>query len=123
VDIHARPYFQEMSARFKYKKDGDSTLMLAPVQSWASGEFRVNLVRFSQKTGLMLQVMATRLYSLVNTVLPAGYGYCVFDASGKTLIHSDTLKSLRENFLDETGRLPWILGSVRGRQGIQSGSG
>jgi len=46
VDIHARPYFQEMSARFKYKKDGDSTLMLAPVQSWASGEFRVNLVSF-----------------------------------------------------------------------------
>jgi len=42
--------------------------------------------------------------------------------SGKTLIHSDTLKSLRENFLDETGRLPWILESVRGRQGIQSGS-
>ncbi|MFI5195241.1 MAG: hypothetical protein ACHQD7_14340, partial [Chitinophagales bacterium] len=123
VDIHARPYYQEMSARSKYKRDSDSTLMLAPVQSWASGEFRVNLVRFSQKqTGMLLQVMATRLYSLVNTVLPAGYGFCVFDVSGKTLIHSDTLKSLRENFLDETGRLPWILGSVRGRQGIQSGS-
>ena len=52
----------------------------------------------------MLQVMATRLYSLVNTVLPAGYGFCVFDAPDNTLIHSDTLKSLRENFLDETGR-------------------
>ena len=122
VDIHARPYYQEMYTRSKYKKDSDSTLMLAPVQSWASGEFRVNLVRFSGKTGLMLEVMPTRLYSLVNTVLPAGYGFCLFDAFGNTLIHSDTLKSLKENFLEETGRLPWILGSVRGRQGIQSGS-
>jgi hypothetical protein len=120
VDIHARPYYQEMAIRFKYKKDGDNTLMLAPVQSWASGEYRVNLVRFSEIKGLMLQVMVTRLYSLVNTVLPAGYGYCLFDASGQTLIHSDTLKSLRENFLDETSGLPWILGSIRRRQGMQS---
>ena len=123
VNVRPRPYFQELNAHFKYKTADDSTmLILAPVQSWVSGEFRVNLCRYSKIKGLMVQVMETRLYSLVNTVLPAGYGYCVFDAAGNTLIHSDSLKSLRENFLDETGRLPWILGSLKGRQGIQSGS-
>jgi len=122
VNVRPRPYFQELSAHFKYKDIGDSSmLIIAPVQSWVSGEFRVNLCRYSKIPSLMAQVMETRLYSLVNTVLPAGYGYCLFDASGNTLIHSDTLKSLRENFLDEIGRLPWILGSLKGRQGIQSG--
>jgi preprotein translocase subunit YajC len=122
VNVRARPYYLEMYAHFKYKKELDSTLMLAPVQSWASGEFRVNICRYSKIDGLMLQVMETRLYSLVNTVLPAGYGYCLFDESGNTLIHSDTLKSLRENFLDETGNLPWITGSIKARQRIESGS-
>jgi hypothetical protein len=123
VNVSPRPYFQELHAHFKYKIPGDSAmLILAPVQSWVSGEFRVNLCRYSKIPKLMVQVMETRLYSMVNTVLPAGYGYCLFDASGNTLIHSDTLKSLRENFLDETGRLPWILGSIKSRQRIQSGS-
>ena len=50
-----------------------------------------------------MQLMETRLSSLVNTVLPEGYGYCLLVISGDVLIHSDTLKSLRENFLDENG--------------------
>lgn len=122
VDVRKRPYFQEMAKRFRYHKANDSMLMIAPVQSWASGEFRVNLIRYSDINGLMLELMETRLYSLVNTVLPGGYGFCLFDDQGNVLIHSDSLKSLRENFLDETGRLPWILGAVRARQPMSSGS-
>ena len=122
VNAWPRPYFQELHNRFYYKDSADSTLIIAPVQSWASGEFRVNLCRYSKIPGLMVQVMETRLYSLVNPVLPAGYGYCLFDSSGNTLIHSDTVKSLRENFLNETGNLPWILGSLKGRQLIKTGN-
>jgi len=122
VNVRPRPYFQELFSHTRYKNTTLSTLIIAPVQSWVSGEFRVNLCRYSQIPGLMVQVMETRLYSLVNTVLPAGYGYCLFDLSGNTLIHSDTLKSLRENFLDETGRLPWILGSLKSRQVIEAGN-
>jgi hypothetical protein len=122
VDVRTRQYYQEMAWHYKYLKEKDSTLMLAPVQSWASGQFRVNICRYSKNEGLVLQLMETRLYSMVNTVLPAGYGFALFNDSGNVLIHSDTLKSLRENFLDETGRLPWITGAVKGRQSLQSGS-
>jgi hypothetical protein len=122
IDVKQREYYQDLYARFKYRKDNDSALRLAPVQSWASGDFRVNVCRYSCIKGLMVQLLDTKLYSLVNTVLPAGYGFCLFDASGNTLIHSDTVKSLRENFLDEIGRIPWIEGSIKARQGIQAGS-
>ena len=121
VDVRARQYYQDMKRNWQSGKNTDSTtLMIAPVNSWATGEFRVNVCRYSKISGLLLVLMETRLYSLVNTVLPAGYGYCVFDEAGNTLIHSDSLKSLRENFLDETGRLPWILGAIRGRQDIEN---
>jgi hypothetical protein len=121
VDVRARQYYQTLAGQYPYKTPKDSTLILAPVQSWASGEFRVNICRYSAVHGLMIELMETRLSSLVNTVLPAGYGYCLFTDSGSVLIHSDTLKSLRENFLDETGQLPWILSSVKGRQERTSG--
>ena len=122
VNVKQRLYYQEISRRYQYqhRKKDSIFLMLAPVQSWASGQFRVNICRYSRTQQFLMQLMETRLSSLVNTVLPAGYGYCLFNESGDVLIHSDTLKSLRENFLDETGQLPWILDAIKGRQGIQS---
>jgi hypothetical protein len=116
ANLKARQYYRDMSRFRKYGRDTCSLLMLAPVHSWASGEFRVNICRLSSVKGLLMNAMETRLYSLVNTVLPTGYGYCLINDRGNVLIHSDSLKSLRENFIEETGNLPWILGAIRGRQ-------
>jgi hypothetical protein len=42
--------------------------------------------------------------SLFSPVLPAGYGFCLVESSGKVLFHSDGRQNLRENFLVESGR-------------------
>jgi hypothetical protein len=124
VNITERPYYQYFLRHRFSKEDRESTLMIAPVQSWTTNEFAVNVCRFSKmyktKDSLMLENLSTRLYSLVNTILPAGYGYCLMDDSGSVLIHSDTSKSLKENFLEETGQEPWILRVLSGRQPNQS---
>ena len=45
--------------------------------------------------------MDTRLLSLIQTVLPSGYGYCIIDASGNVLFHSQEVKNLEEKFFEE----------------------
>lgn len=40
--------------------------------------------------------------SLIDPILPFGYGYALFDESGLVLFHADKTKNLHENFLQET---------------------
>lgn len=44
------------------------------------------------------------LLSIVDPVLPLGYGFAVIDAQGETLLHSDARRNLRESFFDELAR-------------------
>ena len=46
--------------------------------------------------------MTANLYSVMQTVVPKGFGYCVIDAEGKVLFHHDKGKNLQENFFNET---------------------
>jgi len=52
----------------------------------------------------LVSAMAFQPVSLFNPVLPAGYGFCVIEPSGRVLFHSDSGRNLRENFLVETGQ-------------------
>lgn len=40
--------------------------------------------------------------SLIDPILPFGFGFALFDESGLVLFHADKTKNLRENFLQET---------------------
>lgn len=118
LDVRERKYYKF----FRYKSKTDSAaslnalLMIDPIYSWANGEFRINLCIKSQVPGALLATLATRLYSLVNVILPAGYGYCLIDADGTVLVHSDTVRNLAENFLAETGQQRWIKEAITSRQ-------
>jgi hypothetical protein len=45
--------------------------------------------------------LETPLLSLIDPVLPAGFGFAVFDQDGKVLFHSSKERNLRENFFEE----------------------
>jgi hypothetical protein len=56
-----------------------------------------------------------RPLSLIESVVPPGYGFCVVESSGQVLFHSDERRNLRENFLKESDRTPRLLGALQGR--------
>ncbi|MCX2744174.1 cache domain-containing protein [Mangrovivirga sp. M17] len=51
-----------------------------------------------------LPVMATSFSSatVMEPVLREGYGFCIFNSTGKTILHSEISRNLNENFLLET---------------------
>ncbi|MDO1451786.1 hypothetical protein Q0590_36265 [Rhodocytophaga aerolata] len=44
----------------------------------------------------------TELYSVVDPILPLGYGFCILDDRGTPWFHSDKRKNLQEKFVKET---------------------
>ena len=62
---------------------------------------------------LKVAVLAARLESLYDTVLPEGFGYAVVDESGKVQFHSTVIRNLIEDFFLETRDSPALLSMVR----------
>ncbi len=49
--------------------------------------------------GIPVVALVTRLDALTQPVLAPGFGYAILDRDGKTLLHSDSRRSLNESFL------------------------
>lgn len=88
--IAGRPYFLD---RIESKIDGEISTVLSTTAE--------NVDNKALIPGVL--AYTTHFTSLRNTVLPAGFGFAVFDnVSGRVLFHSDQRRSLRENFYQAT---------------------
>lgn len=102
-----RRYFTESG---EWELDGRK-LMLDFIYSSTSGE---QLGVVSKKKGDFVYVITSRFYSVINTILPPGYGFCVIDNEGNVKFHSDANKMLRENFIEETENPGELTGAIYG---------
>lgn len=121
INVSQRDYFQKLRDQKGFILPGHDPkeFVIDPIYSWTAGDFKINL---SQRSGFhspdsaMYTVLITRFASLVGSVFPAGYGYCLVDDDGNVLTHSDEKRNLRENFLDETGRPKILTENIASRQ-------
>jgi hypothetical protein len=65
---------------------------------------------------IWIQALVVRPISVVDPVLPPGFGFAVIDDQCEVLFHSDSSRNLRENFCDEsknkTELAPWLVGGA-----------
>ena len=52
--------------------------------------------------------------SLMNTVMPEGFGFAVVDKRGEVQFHSDSQKNLWENLFEECGYNKHLIAAVAG---------
>ncbi|MCP5054561.1 MAG: hypothetical protein GY940_45755, partial [bacterium] len=60
--------------------------------------------------------MTTQLTSVIDTVMPVGYGFCIIDETGKVWFHSNTEQNLQENFIREVGEDSQLISAVQGHR-------
>lgn len=100
IDVSSRPYFRNLrEGRYRYA-DGHE-FWLEPILSKTTGRNEVELSQRVPRHPEWVSAFDTRLLSLMQPVLPAGYGYCVIDNDGRVLFHSDETHHLGENFFQE----------------------
>ena len=122
IKLGWREYFRAIAeGRAWTAKTGPRTngFFVEPLFSSNTGE---NFAAFStgrtNDPGVVAE-MDFRPLSLMNPVLPTGYGFAVIDATGKVLFHSDEKRNLRENFFNECENHPRLLAAVSGRATVQ----
>jgi hypothetical protein len=120
IDVSDRKYFQVFKKQERWLAGNaiDGEMGFEPIFSWTEGNFKINLSIRSRIDSLFVASISTRMYSLVQTVFPPGYGYCLIDADGTTLTHSEMSRNLKENFLDETGQLQKLKEAIVSRQNV-----
>ena len=96
----------------------DSTYYLDPGISPTTTEFTPVLASGYTRSskGDVVQAMVVRPMSLIDPVLPPGYGFAVIDSSCAVLFHSESFRDMKENFCQEskgTSELkPWLFGGI-----------
>lgn len=110
INVRDRPYFKMVNG----KKEG---FWVESIYSWTTGKNEVILSKPfparkwtavaapgkepAARDSITVASMIIRQLSLLRPVVPAGFGFCVIDRSGKVLFHSDERRNLRENFIEE----------------------
>ncbi len=79
-------------------------IAIESIKSVNDGTYEVGIGMPTDCNGCMLPVIATsaKLSSVMDVVLEEGYGFCILDKEGNTMFHSNKIKNLNENFIEET---------------------
>ena len=87
------------------------------IQSWTDyrPEAGFSIVLDSSHAPFKVLAMSTRLHSVMDPVLPLGYGFCIIDESGEVWFHSNTLKNHQEDIFREIKNPGKLMAAVKGR--------
>ncbi|MCW3109282.1 MAG: hypothetical protein JWQ09_3788 [Segetibacter sp.] len=103
-----RQYFKDIKDQKKYLLPGIAdTFSIQPTLSKLTGEYTITIaiparVTISKEKKAIALGISSKMLSVYKTVIPAGFGYCLVDARGDIVCHSDTARCLQENLFDET---------------------
>ena len=95
-DLYYRNYFKQSG---EWELAPGKKVMIESIKSNTSGE---NLGVVSIRRGNMVRAVTSRMYSVINTILPDGYSFYIITKNGDIWFSSDESKILQENLLEET---------------------
>ena len=119
VNVGQRAYFRQIVDGRPWRlasTNGTIRFCLEPVYSVNTGEYLCMFSSAPQDDCNLVTTLELPMLALVEPVLPAGYGFCVLDAAGLALFHSEAARNLRENFVEECNQDPRLRAAVYGRE-------
>ncbi|MDB4923266.1 cache domain-containing protein [Mucilaginibacter sp.] len=102
-DFGRRNYFKHIVDNKPYFLNNklDKPYYADQIISWTNGKFTSVLSMPSVNKDVAVAAITFNLKCLNQPVFPKGLFYCIINAQGKVLYHSDTTKNLNENLLNE----------------------
>lgn len=124
VNVARRDYFRKAGEWFVPDRP-EQYFMLESITSVTSGE---QLAAVSRRSSLKLKdgqgltaemtvaALTSRFTSLMDVIVPAGYGFCMMGEDGAVHFHSEVRRNLQENFLREADNHPGVVAAVSARR-------
>jgi len=99
-----RTYFTDLVNNKLFEGRNETTgqtykFCMQPVVSMTTHAFEANISEISNIDGIKMVALSAQLYSLINTILPPGFGFYVIDLKGNIQFQSEGNVTLKENFL------------------------
>lgn len=113
INVTGRDYFDNIRKKRFYRL-GDHEFWLDSVISRNTGRNQVE-ISMADPSGRWTVAFDMRLISLMDPVVPAGYGFAIIANDGKVLFHSDEGHHLGENLFQECDENPELLAALVGR--------
>jgi ABC-type multidrug transport system fused ATPase/permease subunit len=113
ITVSGRAYFDNIRQGNVYEL-GQHQFALEPIVSRTTGRNVVEISKAVTGTPWII-ALDTRLLSLMDPVLPAGFGYTIITNEGKVLFHSDEAHHLGENLFQECDEDTSLRSAVIGR--------
>ncbi|MDB5247556.1 MAG: hypothetical protein JWQ40_1950 [Segetibacter sp.] len=122
--LRDRQYFRDVKYNRGYAFPGSKdTFSIQPTLSRLTGEYTINVAMRSgaiisdTRKAIAIDI-STKMYSVYNTVVPAGFGFCLINEKGDIICHSDTARSLQENLFEETGKNYFLQNAVSHKDSV-----
>ena len=119
-DVSQRDYFKKIKDKEYWFTGKDEPMMLEPVYSKSTGRYEINLsipleLTNEENDRPVAAGMSFRPLSVINPVLPQGFGFAIIEPGGKVLFHSDPRLNLNENFFTECENAGNLISAVFSR--------
>ncbi len=108
-------YFQDLSHRKYITNINDNKpnfyedtsgkiheIAIESIKSVSDGSYEVGIGKSTEGRVLPVLAISTKMASTIGTIMEEGYGFCIMDKEGNTVFHSDIMKNMNENFINET---------------------
>jgi hypothetical protein len=132
IDVSGRDYFKKIvndeawklrfdsatAVKYELKKDTSFDFYLQSIISWSdfTREAAISIPsRLSHENDLPVAAMTSQLGSVMDAILPAGYGFAIIDQDGLVKFHNIKDRVLQENFLEETNQSAEIRAAIYSR--------
>jgi hypothetical protein len=118
ANVAARNYFQVLKNNGGFALPGHpgARYGLEPLNSWTNGDFNITISMKSRLGNGSIATLAAQMPSVMQTILPPGFGFCIMDNEGKVMLHSDMKRNLAENFIEKIDPSRQIKEAVKSRQ-------
>ena len=118
TNVAERNYFKIFKTRGGYALPNEpgARFGFEPINSWTNGEFSIIISKKSLLDSIYIATISTQMYSVTQSILPPGFGFCIIDNDGNILLHSEMNRNLQENFFTKTEPSRQIKEGVASRQ-------
>jgi len=123
-NIGYRQYFKDVRSKhlYSFRNTADElfgnskidSFTIQPVYSMSTNSFEVNIAVPSKVT--TMAGLSAYMNSVMNTVIPRGYGFYIIDNNGLIQFQSEGVVTLQENFLEWINDKQNLINTVKNRQ-------
>jgi len=100
TDLSSRDYINKKDEWF-LPDDESKKFRIESIVSFTSGNVKAAVSKPGKSQQRPVIALTSRLYSVIDPIIPKDYSFCIFDKTGKVWFHSDKNLNLKENFITE----------------------